>query len=126
MTVSSKPPTPQGISALLRKAGFGRSDYGRQGVMWKEASPGYSVWRTYHHEHPDQPYVAVQHVVKGVRPGLGDEEDWSAYVKEARSWLEKYAEVIREAGYAPVVRDRGTEPPWLTILTVVTAGKEGQ
>ena len=66
-----KAPTPQGISRLLRKAGFPRSDYGG--------------------------------------------ED---YKKQAVAMLERYAEVIREAGYPALVRRRGQEPPWLTILTI--------
>ena len=43
--MTTKEPTPQGISALLRKAGFQRSSYGDKGVMWNEATPGYSVWK---------------------------------------------------------------------------------
>ena len=40
--------------------------------------------------------------------------------------LGEFAAVIENAGYHPVVRDRGDEPPWLTILTVVAAGKAEQ
>jgi hypothetical protein len=110
-------PTPQGISRLLRKAGFTRSTYGDKGVMWNEASPGYSAWKTFHGDHSEHPYVAVQHVTRS-------EGDWDERKAESRSWLEKYAAVLRGAGFAAVVRDRGTEPPWLIIMTVVTTGEE--
>jgi hypothetical protein len=111
----AKAPTPQGISRLLRKAGFPRSDYGSKGVMWNEASTGFSVWKTHHRDHPGQPYVAVQYVVKGMH-AAGD--DWEDYLQLATAVLENYAEVIREAGYAPLVRLRDRERPWLTILTI--------
>jgi hypothetical protein len=110
-----KTPTPQGISRLLRKAGFPRSDYGSKGVMRNEASTGFSVWKTHHCDHPSQPYVAVQHVVKDMH---ATDEDWEGYLELAPVMLERYAEVIRRAGYAALVRRRGQEPPWLTILTI--------
>lgn len=118
--MTDKPPTPQGISALLRKAGFPRSDYGDKGVMYGSASTGFSVWKTHHRDHPGQPYVAVQYIVKGM---LASDEDWEGYQRLATVMLGHYAEVIRTAGYPAVVRDRGQEPPWLTILTIVTAKK---
>ena len=110
--MTTKEPTPQGISALLRKAGFQRSSYGDKGVMWNEATPGYSVWKTFHGDHPGHPYVAVQHVTSS-------DPDWGERKKESRSRLEEYAVVLREAGFAALVSDRGDEPPWLTIMTVL-------
>jgi hypothetical protein len=118
--MTTKPPTPQAISALLRKAGFTRSNYGAKGVMWNEASTGYSVWRTFHANDPDQPYIAVQHHIRED----GWEPDWPARKKEMRSRLEEYAAALRAAGYAALVRDRGSEPPWLTIMTVVSAQED--
>jgi hypothetical protein len=115
--------TPQGISALLRKSGFARSDAGSSGVMADDASTGFTVWKTFHGNAPSQPYVAVQHLVKGMWTDRTD-EGWAAYQSEARTRLEAYAKVVRAAGYAPVVRDRGTEPPWLIILTAATAKTE--
>ena len=45
--------------------------------------------------------------------------DWDERKKESRSRLEGYAAVLREAGFAALVSDRGDEPPWLTIMTVL-------
>jgi hypothetical protein len=118
--MTTRTPTPQAISALLRRAGCARSNYGSKGVMWNEATPGYKAWKTCHRDHPEQPYVAVLHVADRVAFPAGTDEEWRACVKECRAHLELYAGVIRRAGYAAVVRDRGQEPPWLTILTVVT------
>ena len=118
--MTPRPPTPQGISALLRKAGFKRSDYGKPGVMWNMAMPGYSVWRTFHAGNPDQLYVAVQYVV-GESSAACTDEEWLGHLKECRAHLEEYAAAIRKAGYHPLVRDRGKEPPWLTILTAAKA-----
>jgi hypothetical protein len=112
----TKSPTPQGISALLRKAGFTRSNYGDKGVMLDDVTTGYSVWKTWHVNHPNQPYVAVQYLIKG----LGC-LDWAEAKQDMLAHLEEYAAPLIEAGYAPLVRDRGDEPPWLTIMTVVEA-----
>ena len=46
-------------------------------------------------------------------------EDWQ---RDALAELERYAAEIREAGWPALVSSRGDEPPWLTILTVVTPG----
>lgn len=116
----AKTATPQAISALLRRAGFERSTYGDKGVMWNEASTGFSVWRTYHQDVPQQPYVAVQHHIKDADYS---DVDRVAYA-EMRARLEEYAVVIRAAGYPALVRDRGDEPPWLTILTVAAPPEE--
>lgn len=121
--VTSKPPAPQGISALLKRAGFERSDTGQPGVMWHEASTGFSVWKTFHGNAPRQPYVAVQH---HIRDADRSDEGWPGRQQEMRAMLDRYAEVLRTAGYPAFVRDRGKEPPWLTILTVVTAGKPAE
>lgn len=121
--MTAKAPTPQAISALLKRAGFPRSNHGKPGVDYSEISTGFVCWKTFHKDAPQQPYVAVQYNVKGMH---ATDEDWEGYQRLATVMLEHYAEVIRAAGYAPVVRDRGQEPPWLTILTVVTAGKAEQ
>lgn len=120
--MTTKTPTPQAISALLKRAGFERSDGGKAGVMWNEASTGYRVWKSWHSSTPQQPFIAVLHNIKDSY--YADDEDRAAVYAEMRSSLERYAAVIRKGGYPAVVRDRGTEPPWITILTVVTA-KEG-
>jgi hypothetical protein len=44
MTTTPKPPTPQAISALLRKAGFSRSTSSTTGIKgWHNYSSGYVV-----------------------------------------------------------------------------------
>lgn len=116
--MTPRTPTPQSVSALLGKAGFERSNYGNAGVMWHEATTGYKVWKSYHQDSPQSPFVAVMHVIR--RDDRG--EDWQ---RDALAELERYAAVIRAAGWPALVRDQGEEPPWLTILTVVTA-REGQ
>ena len=48
--MTAKPPTPQGISALLRKAGFERSESSATRIKgWRSYSEGYSVakWDDY-------------------------------------------------------------------------------
>ena len=115
---AGRAPAPQAISALLRRAGFERSNHGRPGVGYDEVSTGFVVWETRHRNAPRQPLVAVQHNVSGMFSARTD-EGWAAYLAEARARLEDYAGVIREAGYHVLVRDRGEEPPWLTVLTVV-------
>ena len=122
--MTTKPPTPQGISRLLASAGFERSNHGKPGVMWNEVSTGFVCWKTYHHDYPDQPYIAIQHNVAGMFSDRTD-EGWHAYRHEALSMLERYADVIREHGYHTLVRHQGRdELPQLSILTVVTAGKD--
>jgi hypothetical protein len=121
--MSTPRPTPQGISRLLAKAGFERSTHGRPGVSYDQVSTGFVVWKTFHQDDPEHPYVAVQHDVSGM---FGDRSDegWAAYLTEARARLEDYAACLRTAGYAAFVRDRGGEPPWLHIMTAVTARED--
>lgn len=115
-----KPPTPQGISALLKRAGFERSTWGKPGVGYTEASTGFVVWRTFHRDAPQQPYVAVKYISEGMK--FSTDEEYNAYQREARARLEEYAAAVRGAGYAPVVRNRGDEPPWLTVIAEGKAG----
>lgn len=114
----SRAATASSVSALLRRSGFQRSNYGDTGVMRDETTPGYTAWKSYHQTNPHQPFIAVMHTT--AEKAWGDDEAWSAHVAECKEHLEKYAEAIRAAGYKPVVRDRGSEPPWLIILTVIT------
>ena len=88
----AKQPTPQGISALLRKAGFTRSET-RSGMIrgLKESSEGYRVSRY----RDDQ--VAVQH-----RPGFA--RGAAAQVREHEK-LNAYAKAIEDAGFG-VQRDQ--------------------
>jgi hypothetical protein len=79
--MTAKPPTPQGISALLRKAGFSRSV--RQGRG--QASTGYDVSKSY-----GDGDVVVRHNTWSMVP-----------FPEARdAALARYAAAIEAAGYA--------------------------
>jgi len=113
----NKQPTASAISRLLAKAGFARSTYGQPGVMWNEASDGFVVWKSYHQNTPTQCYVAVQHIARTLRDEMAE---WADIKAEMLARLGEYAAAIEQAGYHPVVRDRGAEPPWLTILTTVS------
>ena len=119
-----KPPTPQAISRLLSAGGFDRSTYGDTGVMWNEATDGFNVWKSYHQNAPQQSFVAVQYIARTLRDTGADWGGIGGTKAEMLVRLGEFAAVIEDAGYHPVVRDRGDEPPWLTILTVVAA-KEG-
>jgi hypothetical protein len=113
---TTKTPTASAISRLLRRAGFQRSNYGQQGVMWDEVTDGFNVWKTYHQNAPRQPYIAVQYIARTMRDNGAE---WDGVKAEMLARLGEFAAVIESAGYHPVIRDRGGEPPWLTILTVV-------
>lgn len=89
-------PTPQGISALLRKAGFSRSQ--RAGHSWY--SPGYQVRKSA----ADSTAVYVEHA--GGSGGMSREQ--------RMAWAVKYAEVIRAAGWTVT----GPEPGMWPQLTV--------
>jgi hypothetical protein len=91
---NTKPPTPQGISALLRKAGYER---------------GYRVKRSPH----DSDAVLVNWWADS--SSLDDER-----AKHDQT-LQRYADVINEAGYKAEVRlDRLNRP-----FNVIVYGKEG-
>ncbi len=83
--MNTKPPTPQGISALLRKAGFERSESRATRIKgWRESSEGYYV-TGYRDE------VTVRHRTGfGCGPAAGERR---------RDMLAKYAEAIRAAGW---------------------------
>ena len=110
-----KQPTASAISALLRRSGFTRSTWGSKGVMYADASTGYTVWKSHHQNAPQQPFVAVQYHVKSD----GWTPDWAERKAEMLTQLEKYARVLRLHGYTPLVRDRGDEPPWLMLMVAV-------
>jgi len=76
---AAKPPTPQGISALLKRAGFERSNHGKPGVGYGEVTTGFVCWKSHHAgDGPQQPYVAVQHDVEGMFNCCGDKDEWAA------------------------------------------------
>jgi hypothetical protein len=119
--MSTKQPTASAISALLRRSGFTRSTWGGKGVMYSDAATGYTAWKTHHKDAPQQPYVAVQHHIKD-----DGTDDWPERKHEMLAQLEKYAQVLRLHGYHAMVRRRGDEPPWLIIMTAVTAPPSGE
>lgn len=93
MTTTPKPPTPQGISALLRKAGFKRSESSTTQIKgWRNYSEGFKVARS----HGIEPGVRVEHKT-GFRRGPETE-------KRRTAMLTQYAEAIAKAGYC-VERD---------------------
>jgi len=96
-----KPPTPQGISALLKRAGFERSSGG---------SAGYTV----------HGYAGRFSDVVIFNPGNDDSmEAWERYLSEAEEELARCAQTITAAGFAVEFKYRPV--PKL----VVTAGKPG-
>jgi len=99
--VSTKPPTPQGISALLRKAGFQRGETFKKGGRRGEVSvAGYHVSLTARHETVDVRWWAPTH-------------DTSRQDK----MLAAYAEVIEGAGWAVETRRA-----WLIVTAPKQAG----
>lgn len=91
----SKQPTPQGISSLLRKAGFSRSESSSTAVKgWRNYSRGYVVRGS------GPGTVTVRHEDGKFRP---DDEDH----KRSADMETQYAEAIRVAGYAVEVREGG-------------------
>jgi hypothetical protein len=97
------PPTPQAISALLRKAGFERSVSRATRIKgWRESSAGY--------------YVTGYKDEVNVRHMLGFSRD-----EEARDrMLARYAEAIRAAGW------QVTGPTPVGRELVVTAPPSGE
>jgi hypothetical protein len=113
-----KQPAASAISALLRRSGFTRSTWGDKGVMYADATSGYTAWKTHHQNAPQQPYVAVRHHIKD------DGTEWPERKAQMLEQLERYAKVLRLHGYHALVRRRGRdEPPWLVIMTAVTDDK---
>jgi len=110
-------PAPHVISRLLAQAGYTRSDPAT-------ATTGYAVFKIFHSgtiPWAGTPYVAVQHVVKGMH-GIRSDAEWAAYRAEARRRLGEYAAVIRGRGFTVQLRDRHPEIPQ---LAVVTRGRPG-
>lgn len=99
-----KPPTPQGISALLRKAGFEKSVSSASRIKgWRNHSPGYIV-------RADSPgRVFVHHTTSDFRPSR----------ERCAEEQERYAQAIEAAGYAV---ERGEGGLWGPLI--VTAPKE--
>lgn len=88
----AKPPTPQGISSLLKRAGFARSEKRSTRIKgWTESSQGYRVTRY------REDGVAVHH-----EPGFA--RGAAAQVREHEK-LTAYAKAIEEAGWK-VQRDQ--------------------
>lgn len=96
--MSTKPCTPQGISALLRRAGFRRSvitnpqsrGWGRE---YSQRSDGFQVKGIT--SAPGMPWQSV-----AVRHMTGRMASDTAVVARKKDMLAQYAEVIRAAGWA--------------------------
>ena len=103
-----KPPTPQGISALLRKAGFERSVSSATRIKgWRNYSEGYSVRSDYVAEAGD--CISVSYNRGNYLPSEAD--------RIRPGMLADYGVAIAAAGYsAEIVRDR----------LIVTPGKADQ
>lgn len=98
--MTTKQPTPQGISALLRKAAFEKSVSSASRIKgWRNRSPGFMVARGTDGE------VDVRHEDGNFRSSDTDRQRSAA--KESR-----YAEVIEAAGYKV---ERGTSFWPLTV-----------
>jgi hypothetical protein len=88
MTV--KTPTPQAVSALLKRSGFKRSGLRSDGI---NDTGGYAVGKVYQGEG----IVRVRHYFLSMGAGMD----------RHRAQLERYAEVITAAGYAAELQDDG-------------------
>jgi hypothetical protein len=105
----SKPPTPQGISRLLAKAGFERMTYRKSRVRgMNEHTAGFEVQQN----RPDVPSADDGAMVTWWATSFAHDRR----VRELDKMLAEYAAVIERAGYA--VKQDGTG--WL----IVTAGED--
>ena len=101
-----KPPTPQGISALLKRAGFERSESSATRIKgWRKSSEGYSASKW-----DDDGSVEVTWHRGLLSPSEADEE--------RPRMLVAYTETITAAGYS--VRLQSND------RLIVTAGKAEQ
>lgn len=89
---SPKTPTPQGISALLRKAGFERAEVIRKGRHHGENTAGYRV-----HKAPGE--VRVNHWPATVPPTARTTEFAAEERRQTLEMLGRYAEAIEAAGW---------------------------
>jgi hypothetical protein len=85
--MATRTPTPQSISALLKRAGFTRAD--------SRSDSGFAAGKIYLGE--DKGAVRVRHYFSSM--GTPDAQH--------RAQLERYAEAITEAGYAAEIDDDG-------------------
>lgn len=106
----AKQPTPQGISALLRKAGHKRSQASKSHIKgMTEHSEGYEVYK-----HPDRDgIVYVKH-----RPGILY-RGVQAQVREHEK-LTAYGESIKSAGFKVQQDQVGS-----SVSLIVSAAEEG-
>jgi len=107
----AKNPTPQGISALLRKAGFERSVSSPSRVRGlRNHSEGYVVRGVMTGR------VHVYHQLSWLRPS-------DAARQRGREQQDRYADVIEAAGYEVVRGDGGYFGP--VIVTALSEATEG-
>lgn len=104
MSTETRTPTPQGISALLRRAGFERSVMTRNSRHHKEHTAGYHV------------KAFMGEVVVNWWPETDHSaEAHQAAIPEGREMRARYAEVITAAGWTVI------EKPHNLIVTAATA-----
>ena len=103
-----KPPTPQGISALLERAGFGKAAVTNNSRYHKENSEGYHV-----RKYPGS--VLVAHWSASVPPTMQTTAFVQAERRNERVMLERYAQVIDAAGFCTEIT--------ASQSLIVTAGK---
>jgi hypothetical protein len=87
-----KNPTPQGISALLRKAGFDRAEVIRGGRRHGENTAGY-------HVHAMAGEVRVNHWPATVLPTARTTKFAQEERRQTLEMLDRYAEAIQAAGW---------------------------
>jgi hypothetical protein len=104
--VSTKPPTPQGISRLLAKAGFARAE----GNSLSTGVSGYRVMKS----PKDDGFVIVRYEAWSARAGR------DGAVSKA---LERYARAIRSAGWIVTRDDHGFTPRLIVTAPESTEGE---
>lgn len=113
--MTTKPPTPQGISALLRKAGFERAVITRSYMrgLGSDHTAGYHVKKRPGHAGE----VAVNWWPSTSRKNAYSPAVIEGDIATGRAMHERYAEAIRAAGW-------GTEITRLIVRVYALAGTE--
>ena len=101
-----RPPTPASVSALLKQAGFERSNGDNRNLM-----TGYHAYGSWQRnvldlDGPLLPCVIVTHADEGQHD---TEQAWERHLRKAEEMLSRYAEIIHAGGYDPDLK-RGGNP----------------
>ena len=100
--MTTKQPTPQGISALLRKAGFAQTC-----TKCEDGETGFNAYLSARRDGPSVPIVAVTHHDHGQ---YETQAAWSKHLHDAPEWLSRYAEPVSAAGWDVELRCTGDTP----------------